>query len=58
MGCGSSKLDVTEKDAMTQNAKIDRLIKQDKKTEARTIKILLLGEFPEIDVYMRETKIT
>lgn len=43
MGCGASKVDVDEKDAMAQNAKIERQLRQDKKNEARTVKILLLG---------------
>jgi hypothetical protein len=43
MGCGSSKIDVDEKYAFEQNAMIDRKIRQDKKLDARTVKILLLG---------------
>lgn len=43
MGCGSSKIDVDEKYAVEQNAKIDRKIRLDKKLDARTVKILLLG---------------
>jgi hypothetical protein len=43
MGCGSSKIDLDEKFAVEQNAKIDRRIRQDKRLDARTVKILLLG---------------
>ena len=43
MGCGSSKIDIDEKYAVEQNAMIDRKIRQDKKLDARTVKILLLG---------------
>jgi hypothetical protein len=43
MGCGSSKIDIDEKYAVEQNAMIDRRIRQDKKLDARTVKILLLG---------------
>ncbi len=44
MGCGSSKIDERDKDAVQQNAKIDRQLRQDKKNEQRTVKILLLGK--------------
>ncbi|KAL2008307.1 hypothetical protein VTN00DRAFT_8289 [Thermoascus crustaceus] len=44
MGCVSSKpADSADKEASQQNAKIDRMIRNDKKTLDRTIKILLLG---------------
>ena len=43
MGCGGSKVEADEKEAVAKNAQIDRQLKQDKKTEARTVKILLLG---------------
>lgn len=43
MGCATSKIDVDEKFAVEQNAKIERKIRQDKKLDARTVKILLLG---------------
>lgn len=44
MGCINSKpADPADKDASQQNAKIDRMIRNDKKTLDRTIKILLLG---------------
>lgn len=43
MGCISSKPAEAEKEALQQSARIDRTIKQDKKTLDRTIKILLLG---------------
>jgi hypothetical protein len=44
MGCAPSKADDGERKAVAQNAKIDRLLRQDRKEEARTVKILLLGE--------------
>lgn len=43
MGCGASKIDLDEKYAVEQNAQIEKRIRQDKKVEARTAKILLLG---------------
>ena len=43
MGCGPSKIEGGDKVAHSQNAKIERMIRDDKKVEARTIKILLLG---------------
>lgn len=43
MGCTSSKLEPADKEAAKQTATIDRLIRMDKKTYDRTIKILLLG---------------
>jgi hypothetical protein len=43
MGCTGSKIDPREKEAAQQNAKIERQLRQDKKAEARTVKILLLG---------------
>ncbi|KAJ5953135.1 hypothetical protein N7454_000031 [Penicillium verhagenii] len=43
MGCISSKPAEADKDASQRNARIDRVIKSDKKTMDRTIKILLLG---------------
>jgi Na+-transporting methylmalonyl-CoA/oxaloacetate decarboxylase beta subunit len=43
MGCGASKIDLDEKYAVEQNLKIERRLRQDKKLEARTVKILLLG---------------
>lgn len=45
MGCGQSRVEADEKDAVAQTAKIDRQLRQDKKTEARTVKILLLGMY-------------
>jgi hypothetical protein len=42
MGCGPSK-DAGDKLLSQQNAKIERQLREDKKTEARTVKILLLG---------------
>jgi hypothetical protein len=46
MGCGPSKMDAGDKLSHQQNAKIERQIREDKKTEARTVKILLLGMCP------------
>ncbi|KAJ6011242.1 hypothetical protein N7451_002654 [Penicillium sp. IBT 35674x] len=43
MGCIASKPAEADKDASQRNARIDRVIKSDKKTMDRTIKILLLG---------------
>lgn len=43
MGCFNSKPAEADKEALQRNARIDRTIKQDKKTLDRTIKILLLG---------------
>ncbi|KAJ5539947.1 hypothetical protein N7513_008279 [Penicillium frequentans] len=43
MGCIASKPAEADKDATQRNARIDRVIKSDKKTMDRTIKILLLG---------------
>lgn len=45
MGCMSSKpVDTTDKDALQRNARIDKVLKNDKKVMDRTIKILLLGK--------------
>ncbi|RMZ89451.1 hypothetical protein DV736_g3315, partial [Chaetothyriales sp. CBS 134916] len=43
MGCGSSKVANGDRDALQQNAKINRQLRQDRKQEERTVKILLLG---------------
>ncbi|KAJ5736185.1 uncharacterized protein N7483_001310 [Penicillium malachiteum] len=43
MGCMVSKPAEADRDALQRNARIDRVIKSDKKTMDRTIKILLLG---------------
>ncbi|KAJ6005013.1 hypothetical protein N7540_012812 [Penicillium herquei] len=43
MGCMVSKPAEADRDALQRNARIDRVIKSDKKTLDRTIKILLLG---------------
>ncbi|KAJ5648317.1 hypothetical protein N7490_004689 [Penicillium lividum] len=43
MGCIASKPAEADMDASQRNARIDRVIKSDKKTMDRTIKILLLG---------------
>lgn len=44
MGCGPSKLDPAEQEAQVRSEKIERQIKQAKKEEERTVKILLLGK--------------
>ncbi|PLB38523.1 guanine nucleotide-binding protein subunit alpha [Aspergillus candidus] len=44
MGCMSSKpVDTTDKDALQRTARIEKVLKNDKKNLDRTIKILLLG---------------
>ncbi|EXJ93746.1 hypothetical protein A1O1_02139 [Capronia coronata CBS 617.96] len=43
MGCTGSKLDPHAKEASAQNAKIERQLRHDRKADARTVKILLLG---------------
>lgn len=43
MGCGPSKIDPRIKEAASRNDKIEREIRQDRKAESRTVKILLLG---------------
>lgn len=43
MGCINSKPAEPDKEAISRNARIDRSLKNDKKTMDRTIKILLLG---------------
>ena len=45
MGCMSSKTaaDPAEKDAQQRNVKIEKILKSDRKTMDRTIRILLLG---------------
>lgn len=46
MGCMSSKTaDPVEKEAVQRNARIERVLKGDKKDMDRTIKILLLGAY-------------
>jgi hypothetical protein len=47
MGCGPSKMDAGDKGSHQQNAKIEKQLREDRKTEARTIKILLLGMLPQ-----------
>jgi hypothetical protein len=44
MGCAPSREDLGQKDAVVQTAKIDKQLRQDKKMDEKTIKILLLGE--------------
>ncbi|KIV92396.1 hypothetical protein PV10_03697 [Exophiala mesophila] len=43
MGCTGSKPDPREKEASHQNSRIERQLRADRKAEARTVKILLLG---------------
>jgi len=43
MGCGPSKDAGDLKLLSQQNAKIEKRLREDKKIEARTVKILLLG---------------
>jgi hypothetical protein len=43
MGCGPSKIDAGDKLSSEQNAKIEKQLREDRKIEARTVKILLLG---------------
>ncbi|ETI20647.1 hypothetical protein G647_06989 [Cladophialophora carrionii CBS 160.54] len=43
MGCTGSKVDVREKEAAQRSAKIERQLRNDRKQESRTVKILLLG---------------
>jgi guanine nucleotide-binding protein subunit alpha len=45
MGCLVSKPAEVDKEAIQRNQRIERGIKNDKKTLDRTIKILLLGEY-------------
>jgi guanine nucleotide-binding protein subunit alpha len=45
MGCTGSKIDPQEKEASQRNARIERQLRQDKKAESRTVKILLLGRW-------------
>lgn len=50
MGCGSSKLDPQAKEAAARSDKIERRIRHDKRTESRTVKILLLGLMIPLDI--------
>ena len=44
MGCtGSKPASQDDRDAIKRNATIDKMIRMDKKTQDRTVKILLLG---------------
>lgn len=48
MGCMSSKpVDTTDKDALQRTARIEKVLKNDKKNLDRTIKILLLGMYQD-----------
>ena len=40
MGCGQSKEDPEEKAAIQANAKIEKMLRSDKKQQDRTVKIL------------------
>jgi hypothetical protein len=51
MGCGPSKMDAGVKVSHQQNAKIEKQLREDRKTEARTLKILLLGMLPKPVIY-------
>jgi len=46
MGCGSSKVDPEAKEAAARNDKIEKQLRQDKRAETKTVKILLLGMHP------------
>lgn len=41
-------MDAEDKVSHLQNAKIEKQLREDRKTEARTVKILLLGVLPHI----------
>jgi len=43
MGCGASKVDPEAREAEVQNDRIEKQLRKDRKTEQRTVKILLLG---------------
>lgn len=43
MGCGASKVDPEAKHAAVQNDRIEKQLRNDKRIEQRTVKILLLG---------------
>lgn len=44
MGCGASKLDPETQQAREQSDKIEKQLRQDKKVDQKTVKILLLGK--------------
>ena len=50
MGCGTSKVDPEVKEAASRNDRIERRLRQDKKKESRTVKILLLGAYNVADL--------
>lgn len=60
MGCMSSKpVDTADKDAVQRSARIEKVLKNDKKVMDRTIKILLLGKFPKhVEFAVMETRST
>lgn len=43
MGCAPSREEPGAKEAVSQNSKIDKQLRIDKKNDDRTVKILLLG---------------
>ncbi|KAL2402344.1 Guanine nucleotide-binding protein alpha-2 subunit [Exophiala dermatitidis] len=43
MGCTGSRIEPQERESSARNAKIERQLRHDRKTYARTVKILLLG---------------
>jgi hypothetical protein len=43
MGCGPSKEDSEQKAGLNRNAKIDRQLRQDRRQQQETVKLLLLG---------------
>lgn len=43
MGCATSKVEGDDRFAVQQNANIEKNLRQDKKRDSRTVKILLLG---------------
>ena len=49
MGCGQSRLDPDERNAIQKNARIEKSLRKDKKVDDRTVKILLLGMFACFD---------
>lgn len=43
MGCGASRVDPEAREAAALNEKIEKQLRQDNKTDQKTVKILLLG---------------
>lgn len=46
MGCGASKIDPELREAAAVNEKIEKQLRQDNRTDQKTVKILLLGKYP------------